>query len=322
MDLSFRRIKRSLEYRFLYKLINSKRYEKLVDEDRKKAIDIMWRLTYSKPFPWDNPQTLDEKITWLSGMSDTSKWTKYADKYEVRKYVEEQGLKDILTECYGVWTSVDEIDYDSLPHSFVIKCTHDSGSTVVVRDKDTMDRNAVNAFLREKLKHRMGYLTCEPHYTSIKPRIMAEELIQFNPDGFSKSLVDYKFWVFNGKAFWAFICYDREVGIDAGEGYHVVYDLFDLKTWQPTRQYISEKFRNVAFKDVPRPKNLDKMIEYAEKLSEGMPLVRVDFYNIDGKIYFGELTFTSNGGRNEFYTQEFQLLAGHAVDISNVLVHC
>jgi len=90
-------------------------------------------------------------------MTDTSKWTEYSDKYEVRKYIESLGLKDILTECYGVWDSIDDVDFNSLPDTFVIKCTHDCGSTIIVKDKGQIDVNQVKKFLNDHLKERYGY---------------------------------------------------------------------------------------------------------------------------------------------------------------------
>ena len=104
---------------------------------------MKWNRFYREKFPWKNPRTLNEKVTWMEVMTDTSKWTEYTDKYEVRKHIEELGLKDILTECYGVWDRVEDIDFDKLPDKFVLKCTHDCGSTVIVRDKSKMNKKEI-----------------------------------------------------------------------------------------------------------------------------------------------------------------------------------
>ena len=134
-------------------------------------------------------------------MTDTSKWTEYTDKYEVRKHIESLGLKDILTECYGVWDRADDIDFEKLPNKFVLKCTHDCGSTVIIRDKSKMNKQEVVHFLQKHLDVRYGYASCEPHYTFIKPRVMAESLIEMdNTDEFSsETTVDHKIRCIDGK---------------------------------------------------------------------------------------------------------------------------
>jgi hypothetical protein len=111
-------------------------YCNLIDNNKKKAINIAWKSSYGKSFPWNNPITLNEKITYLSGITDTSLWTKYADKYEVRQYVKNCGYEEILAKCYGVWDNIEDVEWDKLPQSFVIKCTHDCGSTIIIKDKE------------------------------------------------------------------------------------------------------------------------------------------------------------------------------------------
>lgn len=170
---------------FIHCVENTDKWEKLIDENPKKAIEMKWNRFYRKRFPWKNPRTLNEKVTWMEVMTDTSKWTEYTDKYEVRKHIEDLGLKDILTECYGVWERVEDIDFDKLPNKFVLKCTHDCGSTVIVRDKSKMNKERVLGFLGKCVSKRYGYASCEPHYTLIKPRLMAESLIEMdNTDEF------------------------------------------------------------------------------------------------------------------------------------------
>lgn len=111
-----------------------------------------------------------------------------------------------------------------------------------------------------------------------------------------------------------FICYDRVLPSDKKTG-HTVYDLYDIKEWKPIRQYITDEYKDVNFKDVPKPKNWDKMVEYASILAKGFPQVRVDLYNNDGRIYFGEMTFTSQGGRMSYWTEEFQISMGNLLKL-------
>ena len=282
----------------------------------KRAVDMKWNRFYRRKFPWKNPRTLDEKMTWLSVMTDTSKWTEYSDKYEVRKYIESLGLKDILTDCYGVWDRAEDIDFDSLPSKFVLKCTHDCASTVVVHEKDKMNKQEVLDFLQKHLDVNYGYTWCELHYTKIKPRVMAESLIEIG-EGIDPSfgLADYKITCIEGKAQYVEVIYGRH--LDSENGSHeAVFDLYDIHTWQPMHQYKTNLDDN--FQVVPRPKNLERMIEIAEKISQGFLLVRVDLYNVNGKIYFGEMTFFSASGMNNDLSREFQLMIGERIHLPKV----
>ncbi len=290
------------------------RWKTIVETNPKKAVEMKWNRFYRKKFPWKHPRTLNEKVTWLSVMTDTSKWTEYSDKYEVRKYIESLGLKDILTECYGVWDNAEEIDFDSLPNKFVLKCTHDCGSTIIIRDKSKMNKQEVIDFLNKHLAVRYGYSWCEFHYIGIKPRVMAESLIEMdNTTEFSsQTTVDHKIRCIEGKAQYDFVCYDRQLESGSG-GNKTVYDLYDIHTWQPMHQYLGDK--GVIYRSVPRPDNLERMIEIAEKISHGFLQVRVDLYNVKGKIYFGEMTFTAFSGMNNHFTMEFQKMIGDRINL-------
>ena len=289
-------------------------WNKLIENCPKRALQLEWRRAFHTKLNLKNPKTLNEKIQWLEVYSDTSLWTKYTDKYEVRKYVEKCGYKEYLLDLYGIWEDTTSIDYDSLPNSFAIKCTHDSGSTIIIRDKaKDLDKKYVNQLLNEHLQKPYGYGTCEPHYLKIPRRIIAEKLL---PQSNSKntninfsSTIDYKIWCLEGTSIIAFVCYNRTIGGD------VTYDLYQINPWRPKREYLSPTYQNQQFIDIPRPKNLEKMLEIAERLAQGFHQVRVDFYNIDGQIYFGEMTFTSACGRMEFYSDDFQLLLGQKIHL-------
>ncbi len=302
---------------FLHYIKPTDKWKEIVETDRKKAMDMKWNRFYRKKFPWKNPRTLNEKLTWLEAMSDTTKWTECSDKYEVRKYIESLGLKDTLTECYGVWDRAEDIDFDSLPDKFVVKCTHDCESTIVVNDKSKINKQEVIDFLNKHLAVRYGYDSCEPHYIYIKPRVMAESLIENDntSDFSSKTLVDHKIRCIDGKAQYDMVCYDRPLGIGSG-GDHTVYDLYDIHTWEPMRQYLD--YPGTVYKNVPRPENLEEMIEIAEKIAQGFRQVRVDLYNVKGKIYFGEMTFFACSGMYHWFTPEFQRMIGDRIRISEV----
>lgn len=287
------------------------KFKKMVSTDPKRAMEYMWKAYNHTPFDWNHPKTLDEKITWLSIMTDTSLWTKCTDKYEVREFVKDKGLDKYLTKCYGVWENVESINYDELPNQFVIKCTHDSGSTYIVKDKANYDLQQLNERLKEHLQNIQGYSSCEPHYLNIKPRVMAEELL--NEDSISSSIVDYKIWCFNEKPYFVLVCYDRDV-----QKHTTILDVYNLKPWHPMREKLAQSLQNQHFKIIPEPQNLDEMINVAVRLSEGFPQVRVDLYNVDGHIYFGEMTFTSCAGRHFTYSPQAQIEMGNAIDISGI----
>lgn len=259
-----------------------------------------------------NPKTLNEKILFLSLKTDTSLWTRCADKYEVRGYVEEKGLKDILVPIIGVWNKVSDIDFGKLPNEFVLKTTHGSGDALIVKDKSKVDwPQAIRTFEKE-LSTRYGALESGSHYMRIVPRLVVEELIQNDVETqkVSFSLIDYKMWCFNGKCHYILACANRDE--------HSVEVMTYDREWNAHPEYSIFGNEHRHGEILPKPKNLERMIRVAEKLSEDFTCVRVDLYNVGGKIYFGELTFTSYGGLMDYYTDEFQLQAGRRIDLSGV----
>lgn len=275
---------------------------------------IRYFVRFKKPLNLNNPQTLNEKILYLSLKTDTSLWTRCADKYEVRSFVEEKGLKEILIPLIGVWDNVSDIDFEKLPNEFVLKATHGSGDILLVTNKFNLNWNDVIKTFKKDLSKRYGAIESGHHYMRIVPRIIAEELIK-NDEETTKtsfSLIDYKLWCFNGKCHYIWACSNRnEHSTEV-----MTYD----REWNAYPEYsiFYDGYRQGEL--LPKPLNLERMIEISEKLSEDMPCVRVDLYNVSGKVYFGELTFTSYGGLQDFYTDDFQKLAGSHIDLSRVKV--
>lgn len=276
----------------------------------KTVISYEWKKK-GKTFDWESPQGLNEKIQWLLVNTDTTEWTRLADKYKVRDFVKERGLEDILVKLYGKWDKVDEIDYDSLPDKFILKCNHDSGSYHIVDKKKGFDKDAINKDLNEHVKKEYGVNTGEIHYLKINRCIIAEELLESKTDTFSNSLVDYKVWCFNGKPYCVWATYNRTKEAT----YADVYDL----DWNVHPEYsiFTDHYRN-GHGQVPKPKSFGKMIDAAAKLSAGFPEVRVDFYDVDGKLYFGEMTFTSLSGRMDYFTDEFLKELGDQIILPQV----
>lgn len=254
---------------------------------------------------WDNPQDLNEKINWLKLYSDTSEWTRLADKYLARDYIAEKLGADVLPELYGVWKRAEDIDFDSLPDKFVIKTNHGCGGVVAVTDKATLDREKVRKEMAEAISHKFGYKTIEPHYMKIPPVIMAEQLIE-NDAAFSTSIVDYKVWCINGKPECILMCSDRS-------GKKCTLSWYDTE-WNFLPDVNSGRHFG-DYKEIPRPACLEQMLQYAQTLAEGFPQIRVDFYIEKGRLYVGELTFTSQGGYMDYLSREFSLRLGKNVPL-------
>ena len=234
-------------------------------------------------------------------------WPALADKFSVREYVKSKGLESILVPLIGVWDNALQIDFDSLPEECILKCTHDSGSYHIIKKALGYDKEAIINDLNLHLKHKFGYSHCEPHYNRIRPRIIAEKLLFSESDkAFSSSLVDYKVWCFHGVPYCIFVCYGRDKDIL----YVNVYDL----DWNVHPEYsvFSDHYQD-GRGVVQKPSALSQILNYASKLSEGFPEARVDFYIIEDRVYFGEITFTSNYGQMDYFTKEYLVELGRQI---------
>lgn len=269
----------------------------VLDFFHKQYIERTWKKMYGRKINWESPRDINEKIQWLMIYSDTSLWTLCSDKVKVREFVKERIGEEFLVKQYGVWNNADEINFDQLPNKFVLKCNHDSGSTFVLDKTKGFDKNLITKDLNKRLKINYGYEHGEMYYNGIKPLIVAEEFLEQGDSAFT-SLVDYKIWCFDGKPFSIWTCYNR-----TKESTYV--NLFDLD-WNvhPEVSIFNKHYRDGGGK-VPRPRKLQEMLNAASKLSKGFPEVRVDFYIVNDKIYFGELTFASLCGYMDFFTQDY-----------------
>lgn len=232
-----------------------------------------------------NPITYNEKLQWLKLNDIHPEYTDVVDKYEAKEIVRNVIGDEYIIPTLGVWNSFDEIDFEQLPNQFVLKTTHDSGGVVVVKDKSKFNKATAKAKLAKSLKHDFFLEHREYPYKNVKRRIIAEKYME----DASGELMDYKFFCFDGKCKMLFVATDRLKN-------DVKFDFFD------------EHFNHLPFEQghpnaarVPqKPLCFDDMILLAEKLSKGYRHVRVDLYNINGKIYFGELTFFHFSGNVPF----------------------
>ena len=251
----------------------------------------------------DEPVLFNEKIQWMKIYDFASLKTELADKYLVREWVDERIGKAYLTNLFGVWNSFDEIDFDKLPNAFFLKCNHGSGFNFPVKDKNLIDKYAVKRQFDEWMNYNFAYRCLEMQYRDIVPRIIAEEFIEQE----NGNLMDYKIHVFNGEPRLIQIIGNRNLSK------HTAREILLTTEWgklnpghhdYPEYNYIPDK-----------PSNLDEMLDIAHILGEGFRYVRVDLYDLDGQIRFGEMTFTPCAGY-EPWNHDFQELLGSWIDLS------
>ena len=244
----------------------------------------------------DNPQTYNEKLQWLKLYDRNPEYTKMVDKYEAKKYVASVIGEEYITPTLAVYDRVEDIDFDALPHQFVLKCTHDSGSVVICKDKSHFDKVAALNKLRKGLKQNYYWKTREWPYKYVKPRIIAEKYIT---DGHDR-LTDYKFFCFNGNAKAMFVSKGRS------------YNYYDMEFHKLPFEWGGPNFTDT----IEKPEGWLEMISLAEKLSKPAPQLRVDFYYVEGRVLFGELTFFTASGFDIFYPSEWDSVMGDWIEIS------
>ncbi|MHB1151385.1 MAG: ATP-grasp fold amidoligase family protein [Eubacteriales bacterium] len=271
----------------------------------KTIIKLRYRFSFGKSLNLKEPQTFNEKMQWLKLNNRNVIYTNLVDKFEVRKYVASTIGEEHLIPLLGIWDDFNDIVFNKLPDQFVLKCTHDSGSVIICKDIASFEFAKAKKELTYAL-NRNYYKTPgrEWPYKNVVPRIIAEQYMEDR----NGELLDYKFMSFNGKVKCSFVC----TGRNTDRGLHVTFydDMWNKLPLE--RHYPSE--------DVPMPKpyKYEEMVKLTEKLSANIPFVRVDFYEINGKIYFGELTFFPGSGYENFNPDNWDKLFGDWIDISNI----
>lgn len=255
---------------------------------------------------FNNPKTYNEKLQWLKIYNRDPLYNTFVDKYLVKEYVAKKIGEQYIIPLLGKWNSFDEIDFDKLPDQFVLKCNHDCGGIVICRDKSSFDKVAAKKKLEEHLKENYYWQHREWPYKDVKPCIFAEK---YMVDESGYELKDYKWFCFDGEPKVLFIAQDRE-----NENEDTKFDFYDMafnhlpiKNGHPNANAITEK-----------PEGFDEMYKLAQVLSKGIPHVRVDFYNINGKIYFGELTLFHWSGFVKFEPKEWDKIFGDWIKLPKV----
>ena len=257
-------------------------------------LKMKYKLMMGTKLDLENPKTFNEKLQWLKLHDRNPEYTKMVDKYEAKEYVANIIGKEYIIPTLGVWDKFDDIDFDALPNEFVLKPTHTSGNVFICKDKSKIDYKKLKKQVNKWLKRDYYRIHREWPYKNVKPRIIAEKYMEDQ----TGELVDYKVYAFNGKCDYVMTCVDRA----KGETKFLYYD----RNWNLKKEFSFDGLKYGQTINVPRPKNLDKMFSFAEILSKDIPFVRVDFYEANGNLYFGELTFFPSAGFDNTRTKECQ----------------
>lgn len=271
------------------------------------ASKVLFLFSMKKRLNLKNPKTFNEKIQWLKLYWQDPRVAKCADKYDLRKYVESCGLEELLNPIYGMYTDVNNIDFDKLPERFALKGTHGCGYNLICTNKENLNINEVKKIAKKWMESRYAYVAAEIQYDKMIPKIIIEKFI----DGIDGHVVtDYKVFCFNGKPMLTMVCEGR------GEGERAKYYFYD-NFWEakPYNKDSTELIKRGRKEHADKPKSFDDMIKYAEILSKPFPFVRVDFYDVNGKPILGEMTFTPCGGIDSRLNPEVDLLMGNLINL-------
>lgn len=262
-------------------------------------LKVLFRLKMGYKLNLDNPQTFSEKLQWLKLYNHKPEYTTMVDKAAVKEYVAKIIGEEYIIPTLGVWDRFEDIDFDTLPNQFVMKCTHNSGNVIICKDKHTLNKKNAQKRLSSALKKNYYTRSKEWPYKNIKPRIIAEILITDS----NNELNDYKFLCFNGVPKVMFIASERQTGVK--------FDYYDMNF---NHLPFTQGGPNSSTKH-NRPSQMETMINIATALSKDIPHVRVDLYCVDNKVYFGELTFFDSSGMATFDPPEWDLKLGEWIEL-------
>ncbi len=286
---------------FWKKFASTKLFRLLPD---KTALKIQYRNCFLEKLDLKNPKTFNAKLQWLKLYNRKPEYTMMVDKYKVRDYIKETIGEEYLIPLLGVWDKAEDIDFDSLPDKFVLKCNHGSACNIICKDKSKLDRKEAIKKLNKWMKINYYKISREWPYKNVPRKIIAE---QYMENFAENELRDYKFFCFGGVAKCVKVDFDRFIE------HHANY--FDMENnLLKIGEIICPPIQN---KDIKLPNNIDKMKLLAEKLSKEQPFLRADFYNVEGGIFFGELTFYPAGGFGPFVDSGDDIKFGEWLKLPN-----
>lgn len=268
------------------------------------ATKILFRKYLGYTLDLNDPRTLNEKMQWLKlrVYKNSDLVRQCVDKYRVREFISSKGRKDLLVKLLGVWDSPDEIDFDDLPNKFVLKCNHGSGSVIICRDKEKLNKELTKKQLKEWLCEDYGLQRAELAYKGVEKKIICEELIETKDNLPPK---DYKIFCNYGVPKFLFVASERN-------GDSAYFDYYDLN-WN---HYDVQNDHLNSPKGNEKPRLLKEMLKAASDISQEFPLVRVDLYYENNRIYFGELTFLHFGGLHKFTPEKYDTFFGNMIDFN------
>lgn len=269
-------------------------------------LKITYYLRTGRKLNITQPERYNEKLQWLKINDKNPLYTNLVDKASVKDIVSNTIGKQYIVPTLGTWSNVNQIDFNDLPEKFVLKCTHDSGGIVICEDKNTFDYSLAEKVLNKSLKYRYYAYGREWPYKKVTPQIIAEPFLE---DSKTKELRDYKFFCFNGKAEYMFIAANRQ-----SSDIETTFDFYDMDF---NHLDIINGHPNSSV-PLDKPLNFDLMKNLAEILSEGIPHVRIDFYEVNGQVFFGEYTFYHYSGFTPFVPDEWDYILGKHLDIWDI----
>ena len=277
------------------------RHQHMTYAEIEAEIGRTYQAIFGRSVDWDNPKSYNEKMQVAKLYMPTPLKTRLADKYLVREWITEKIGAQYLIPLLGVYDSFDEIDFSGLPDKFVMKCNHDSGSVTLVKDKSTIDIAALKQKYESALAYNFAYMGFEMHYRDIKPKIIIEQYM-------GDAINDYKFLCFDGKPFYCWVDVGR-----FGEHRRNIYNM----DWE-LQPFIKGGIKNTEY-EYPCPEKFCDMKRIVEILCDSFDQVRVDFYLIEDKIYFGEMTFTGACGFSTFNPDEWDYKLGELWPFDNTV---
>lgn len=264
-------------------------------------LKLMYWAKTGKKLNIDNPITFNEKLQWLKLHDKNPEYSKMVDKYEAKRWVAERIGDEYIIPTLGVWDSFDAIDFEQLPNQFVLKCTHDSGGLVICKNKNTFDKLKAKRKIEASLKRNYFLVGREYPYKNVKPRIIAEKYME---DNTTKELRDYKIFTFDGVAKALFITSNRQIGKTTADYFDINFKPLDFTWGFPHSKTLPSK-----------PESFEQMVNAAECLAKNTVELRVDFYEVNGKAYFGEMTFFDGSGFDTFEPEEWDKKFGNLIKL-------
>lgn len=284
----------------LFNALGNRNYLNWISDE--KYLKILWRVFSKTQLNLDSPKTFNEKLQWLKLYDRKPEYTVMVDKYGVRNYIKEKVGEEYLIPLIGVWDNPEEINFDLLPDKFVLKCTHDCASIIICKDKSNFDKDLAVKKLANCLRKGIYESKREWPYKNVPRKIIAEKYME---DDETTELRDYKFFCFNGEVKCLYVSSNSHTAHQKLQFFDSEYKPIDCKRTD-YEEYVS----------LPaKPINFDKMVEIAKKLSANIPHVRIDLYEVNSKIYFGECTFYTGSGYIPFEKYEWDLKFGSWIEL-------